>query len=310
MSQAAGTVLTRCRRSRTRSGWSPSSSPRATSPRPSPRSAPASPTASATRRCSASPARARAPPSPGRSSRCRSPRWSSRPTSRWPPSSPTSSASSSPTTGSSTSSATTTTTSPRPTSPRATPTSRRTRRSTTRSTACATRPRRRCSPGATSSSSPRCRASTAWARPSEYKENVLYLLVGRPDRPAGVPAPLVDMQYDRNDIYLERGASSGCGATPSRCTPPTSETTLRIELFGDEIERITVVDPITGEQIRALDDLVDLPGHPLRGGRRAHAGGHRPHRGRAGRAARSTSRRRASCSRPSGCACARSTTSR
>ena len=60
---------------------------------------------------------------------------------------------------------------------------------------------------------------------------------------------------------------------------------MRIELFGDEIERITVVDPLTGERVAALDELVGLPGHPLRRRRRAHADGHRPHRGRAAGAA-------------------------
>ena len=50
-----------------------------------------------------------------------------------------------------------------------TPTSRRTRRSTTRSTGCATRPPRPCSPGATPSSWPRCRASTASARPTSTR---------------------------------------------------------------------------------------------------------------------------------------------
>ena len=61
---------------------------------------------------------------------------------------------------------------------------------------------------------------------------------------------------------------------------------------------------------RELDELVALPGHPLRRRRRAHAQGHRAHRGRAAGAAGLLREARASCSRRSACACARSTTSR
>src|SRR4029450_3984662 len=50
------------------------------------------------------------------------------------------------------------------------------------------------------------------------------------------------------------------------------QTILRIELFGDEIERITEVDPTTGEQIRALDDLWIYPAtHYVAGDERMHA---------------------------------------
>ena len=67
--------------------------------------------------------------------------------------------------------------------------------------------------------------------------------------------------------------------------PAYEETAVRIELFGDEIEQITVVDPLTGERLAALDELAHLPRHPLRRRRGADAAGDRPHRGRAAGAA-------------------------
>ena len=67
--------------------------------------------------------------------------------------------------------------------------------------------------------------------------------------------------------------------------PAYDETAVRIELFGDEIEHITVVDPLTGEKVDDARRADRLPRHPLRGGRGAHARGDRPHRGRAAGAA-------------------------
>ncbi len=48
--------------------------------------------------------------------------------------------------------------------------------------------------------------------------------------------------------------------------PAYDEVAVRIELFGDEIERIQVVDPLTGEQVHGARRAGALPGHPLRGG--------------------------------------------
>ena len=92
--------------------------------------------------------------------------------------------------------------------------------------------------------------------------------------------------------------------------PAYEETAVRIELFGDEIERITVVDPLTGEQVDELDELVVFPATHYVAGDERMRDGHRAHRGRARRSGWPSSRRRASCSRPSACACAPSTTSR
>ena len=107
--------------------------------------------------------------------------------------------------------------------------------------------------------------------PAEYKENVLYHLVGDQIDQRAFLRRLVDMQYDRNDTYLERGRFRVRGDT-IEVHPAYEQTILRIELFGDEIERITEIDPITGEQVRALDDLWIYPAtHYVAGDERMHA---------------------------------------
>jgi excinuclease ABC subunit B len=94
--------------------------------------------------------------------------------------------------------------------------------------------------------------------PEEYRENVLFHLVGDHIDQRDFLRKLVDMQYDRNDTNLTRGRFRVRGDT-IEVHPAYDETVLRIELFGDEIERITIVDPVTGEQIRTLDDLWIYP---------------------------------------------------
>ena len=116
------------------------------------------------------------------------------------------------------------------------------------------------------------------------------------------------MHYERNDMNLVRGKFRVRGDT-IEVHPAYEETAVRIELFGDEVERITVVDPLTGEQLGDLDELVVFPAtHYVAGDERMQrpSPASRP----SCRSGWPGSRRRASCSRPSACACAPSTTSR
>src|ERR671917_1467869 len=94
--------------------------------------------------------------------------------------------------------------------------------------------------------------------PAEYRENLLVLQRGEEIDQRAVLRKLVDMRYDRNDMNLTRGTFRVRGDT-IELHPAYDETAVRIELFGDEIERITVVDPLTGEQIQQLDDLAVYP---------------------------------------------------
>ena len=166
-----------------------------------------------------------------------------------------------------------------------------------------------CSPGATSSSSPRCRASTAWARRRSTSTAWCALQVGDEIERDDLLRRFVQMQYTRNDLAFTRGTFRVRGDTVE-IFPVYEELAVRIELFGDEIERLMTLHPLTGEVVHRGDGDLRLPGLALRRRPGADGAGDRRHRGRARGAAGASSRSRASCSRPSGCGCAPPTTSR
>src|SRR5262249_21615790 len=94
--------------------------------------------------------------------------------------------------------------------------------------------------------------------PDEYRNQLLQVRVGDEVDQRGVLRQLVDMQYERNDMNLVRGKFRVRGDT-IELHPAYEETAVRIELFGDEVEQITVVDPLTGERTETLDELVVFP---------------------------------------------------
>jgi excinuclease ABC subunit B len=69
---------------------------------------------------------------------------------------------------------------------------------------------------------------------------------------------LVDLQYTRNDIEFMRGQFRVRGDTVELC-PAGREDALRVEFFGEEIERITQFEPLTGEKIDTLDSVMVFP---------------------------------------------------
>jgi excinuclease ABC subunit B len=94
--------------------------------------------------------------------------------------------------------------------------------------------------------------------PDEYRDNFLFLEVGDEIDQRATLRKLVDMQYDRNDMNLVRGKFRVRGDT-IELHPAYEEKALRIELFGDEIERISEVDTLTGEHLRDLPETVIFP---------------------------------------------------
>src|SRR6187397_2987330 len=94
--------------------------------------------------------------------------------------------------------------------------------------------------------------------PEEYRNNMLHLRVGTEIDQRATLRKLVDMRYERNDMNLVRGKFRVRGDT-IEVHPAYDETAVRIELFGDEIEAINVVDPLTGERVDTLDELVVFP---------------------------------------------------
>ena len=94
--------------------------------------------------------------------------------------------------------------------------------------------------------------------PEEYRDHLLHLSVGDEIDQRQVLRKLVDLQYDRNDMNLVRGKFRVRGDV-IEVHPAYDENPVRIELFGDEIERIVVVDPLTGETVGTQDELLVLP---------------------------------------------------
>jgi excinuclease ABC subunit B len=94
--------------------------------------------------------------------------------------------------------------------------------------------------------------------PEEYENQLLILKAGEEYEQRAMLRRLVDMQYERNDMLLARGKFRVRGDT-LEVQPAYEETAVRVELFGDEIEQISVVDPVTGEKIETLESLVIYP---------------------------------------------------
>ena len=94
--------------------------------------------------------------------------------------------------------------------------------------------------------------------PGEYRGNLLELHVGVDYDQRSILARLVGLQYDRNDLTLGRGNFSVRGDT-IEVHPAYEETVTRFEMFGDTVERISVIDPVTGETLRDLSEIVVFP---------------------------------------------------
>jgi excinuclease ABC subunit B len=94
--------------------------------------------------------------------------------------------------------------------------------------------------------------------PEEYQKNYLIMQVGEDRDQRAILSQLVDMQYERNDLNLVRGKFRVRGDT-IEIHPAYDETIVRIEMFGDTVENITVVDPVTGERVQSLTELVVFP---------------------------------------------------
>ena len=70
---------------------------------------------------------------------------------------------------------------------------------------------------------------------------------------------LVDLQYNRNDIDFSRGNFRVRGDTVEIC-PAYTEDALRVEFFGDQIDRLTRFEPLTGETLETLNAVTIYPG--------------------------------------------------
>ena len=94
--------------------------------------------------------------------------------------------------------------------------------------------------------------------PQEYVDRMIKLQVGDSIERNKLLRKFVDIQYKRNDMAFERGTFRVRGDT-IEIIPMYEELALRIEMFGDEIERITTLHPLTGEIIRDESEMYIFP---------------------------------------------------
>jgi excinuclease ABC subunit B len=94
--------------------------------------------------------------------------------------------------------------------------------------------------------------------PEEYRSFVCSLKRGDSYRREKLLRQLVDMQYERNDIDFSRGKFRIRGDT-LEIQPAYEELGLRVEFFGDDIERIIRIDPLTGELLAELESVDIYP---------------------------------------------------
>jgi len=94
--------------------------------------------------------------------------------------------------------------------------------------------------------------------PQEYVDRMIQLKVGDEIERNTLLRRFVDIQYKRNDMAFERGTFRVRGDT-IEIIPMYEELALRIEMFGDEIERITTLHPLTGEIIRDETEMYVFP---------------------------------------------------
>ncbi len=94
--------------------------------------------------------------------------------------------------------------------------------------------------------------------PEEYRSFVCSLERGGSYRRKRLLRQLVDMQYERNDIDFSRGKFRIRGDT-LEIQPAYEELALRIEFFGDDVERIVEIEPLTGEILAELDSVDIYP---------------------------------------------------
>lgn len=95
--------------------------------------------------------------------------------------------------------------------------------------------------------------------PMEYRDLVLSLRIGMEKPRNQILSRLVDIQYQRNDINFVRGTFRVRGDVLEIFPASKGEQAIRVEFFGDEIDRITEIDVLTGELIGERDHVAIFP---------------------------------------------------
>jgi excinuclease ABC subunit B len=97
-----------------------------------------------------------------------------------------------------------------------------------------------------------------WDSPEEYKEQLLTVKIGERTKRATIAIGLARLQYERNDFDLRPGRFRMRGDVID-VFPKESETAIRIELFGDEVDSIIEFDPLTGKMLKSYPSFTFFP---------------------------------------------------
>ena len=95
--------------------------------------------------------------------------------------------------------------------------------------------------------------------PVDYKEMVISLRPGMEKDRDEVMRKLIDIQYDRNDMDFKRGTFRVRGDVLEIFPAMNTDTAIRVEFFGDEIDRITEIDVLTGDVKTSLEHAAVFP---------------------------------------------------
>ncbi|HEY2949710.1 MAG TPA: excinuclease ABC subunit UvrB [Micromonosporaceae bacterium] len=94
--------------------------------------------------------------------------------------------------------------------------------------------------------------------PQEYLDRCVKIEIGQEVDRDKLLRRLVDIQYTRNDMAFNRGTFRVRGDT-LEIIPAYEELAVRVELFGDEVEKLYYLHPLTGEVVREVDELLIFP---------------------------------------------------
>jgi excinuclease ABC subunit B len=97
------------------------------------------------------------------------------------------------------------------------------------------------------------------ATPAEYLEQATEVAIGQQWDRDKLLRRLVDVQYSRNDVAFTRGTFRVRGDT-IEIIPAYEELAIRIEMFGDEIDKLYYLHPLTGDVVREVDRVLIFPG--------------------------------------------------
>ncbi|APH38240.1 excinuclease ABC subunit UvrB [Methanohalophilus halophilus] len=99
--------------------------------------------------------------------------------------------------------------------------------------------------------------------PKEWQEMSLFLKPGDEVDRSWIFGKLVDIQYERNDVEFTQGTFRARGDTVE-IFPAQDNVAVRVEMFGDEIDRISYFEPLTGKVVREVEDDMQVVIYPAK----------------------------------------------